>query len=36
MTVRRIISKVRHFIEIRRLFMLLNDNQIEFCIFEEI
>ena len=36
MTVRRIISKIRRFIEIRCLFMLLNDNQMKFCIFKEI
>ena len=36
MTVRRIISKSGHFIEIRRLFMLLDDSWIKFCIFEEI
>jgi len=36
MAVRRLISKVRRFIEIRCMFMLLNDNQIKFCIFEEI
>jgi len=36
MTVRLIISEVRRFIEIRCLFMQLNDNQIKFCIFEEI
>jgi len=33
--VRRIISKIRRFIEIRRLLMLLNDNLIKFCIFEK-
>ena len=36
MMVRQIISKVRHFIENRYLFILLNDNQIKLCIFEEI
>jgi len=36
MTVRRIISKLHRFTEIRCLFTLLNDNQIKLCIFEEI
>ena len=36
MIVRRIISKVRNFIEIRCLFMLLNNNQIKFCIFKNL
>jgi len=36
MTVRQIISKVCPFVEIRCLFMLLNDNFKKFLIFEEI
>jgi len=35
-TVRRIISKIRRFIEIGFLFILLNDNEIKFWSFEEI
>ena len=35
MMLKRIISKIRRFIEIRRLLMLLNDNLIKFCIFEK-
>jgi len=30
------ISKIRRFIKIRSLFMVLNDNYIKFCISEEI
>jgi len=35
MMVRRIILKIRRFIEIGCLFMLLNDNSIKFFIFEK-
>jgi len=36
MMIRQIISKIRYFIKIRYLLILLNDNLIKFCIFEEI